>query len=335
MIAFFWVNFILSHSIEFYGVIQDTPTMVLVPTFLQSTVDPILKHFQRTFWYYRRYRNSLNIRVNERYLRYARECAAMYRAQHGEQNFESSPLWTIGAQRLQEVLPRYKALAYSTKITHLIESNDENIVHPEKFADLHVRVLKPLKTLGVDIMNIFHTPHLHNALLAYFKGNYRVEWISAFRSLVAKERLVASWLWHIDSFPPYMCKIFLHFTPATVDTGVTDFMDHADTLAYHRAGYHGQYGSERKANLEEFAKEHDLPYRPFHLDVEAGDATLFDVNCFHRGMTPRRAFRDVVQFLMVPNPIPWDEELKYDSFDRMDFDYGHDTFPKNPRRRGF
>ncbi|OGJ56778.1 hypothetical protein A2635_00760 [Candidatus Peribacteria bacterium RIFCSPHIGHO2_01_FULL_51_9] len=309
--------------------------MPVVPTFLQSTVDPILKRLQRTFLYYRRYRNSLNIRVNERYLKYARDCAATYRVQHGAQNFPPSPLWTVGAQRLKEVMPQEKATMYSSKITQLIGSNDKNIVHPEKYRDLQVRILKPFTTLGADLLDIFRSPNLHNALLAYFKGNYRIEWASAFRSLAAKERLVDSWLWHIDSFPPYVCKIFFHLTPATVDTGVTDFMDHADTLAYHRAGYHGQYGSERKADLEEFAREHGLPYRPFHLDVEAGDATLFDVNCFHRGVAPRRAFRDVVQFLMVPNPIPWDEELKHDSFDRMDFDYGHDTFPKNPRRRGF
>ena len=58
--------------------------MPVVPAFLQSTVDPILKRLQRTFLYYRRYRNSLNIRVNERYLKYARDSAATYRAQHGE-----------------------------------------------------------------------------------------------------------------------------------------------------------------------------------------------------------------------------------------------------------
>ena len=107
-------------------------------------------------------------------------------------------------------------------------------------------------------------------------------------------------------------------------------MSPADTMAYRRAGYYGQYLGERYANLEEFAKKHNLPHRPFHLDANAGDVTMFDANFFHRAVSPKKDFRDVIQIYCLPNKISWEEQLQIDG-DRI-MQRQKNGYPNDPRR---
>ena len=80
-----------------------------------------------------------------------------------------------------------------------------------------------------------------------------------------------------------------------------------DTMAYRKAGYFG-LGGQRIKDIEGFAKDHNLPYRPFHIDASPGDATIFNMNFFHRAVSPIEQYRDVVQLFFQPSPIPWDED---------------------------
>ena len=171
-------------------------------------------------------------------------------------------------------------------------------------------------TLGADILDVLRTPNVHETLLAYFRSHYRIQWITCYRSLPTAA-VAGSWLWHSDSFPPHTCKMFVHLTEAKADTGATDLMNREDTMAYRRAGYFGQFLSERYADLQDFAKQHGLRYRPFHLDAEPGDATILDVNYFHRAVAPRTAFRDILSFYFLPSPISWEEELKREGVERI------------------
>lgn len=229
---------------------------------------------------------------------------------------------------LRNVYPTEKAHAASVQITELIRNKDPRAVYPKKFGDLQVRIEPPLQTIGTDLLEVFHTEAVHQAMLSFFQGHYRILWVSIYRTIPA-ERVASSWLWHCDGYPPRTCKLFLHLTPATADTGATEFMNLEDTMAYRRAGYFGQHLGERSADLQSFAQAHNLPYRPFHFDVAPGDATVFDMNFFHRAISPRQEFRDVVQFYLLPNPISWDEQLKKDGLQRLA--HVGSGYPKDPR----
>lgn len=293
---------------------------------LHTSADALLKRVRRSSFYYKRFNNTLAFGINNAYTRYARECTARYAAEHGTTKLPPSLLRENGAAYFPRVFPTDKARAYSEKITRLLECNDSAVDRPKE-SDLSARIRAPLRTLGTDVLDTLRAPAVHDALLRFFRGHYRIEWVTCFRTFPA-ERVVGSWLWHSDSFPPHTCKLFLHLTPANVETGATEFMSLTDTMAYRRAGYFGQFKDERFASLEEFAQAHHLPYRPFHFDAEPGDATLFDMNFFHRAVRPAHAFRDVVQFYFLPSPIPWEEHYARDA-DRLVA--GGGSFPKDPR----
>ncbi len=277
--------------------------------------------------YYERYNNTLDFTTNRIYTQYARECMTAYTAKHGTMDLPASPLVQNGAMIIKGALSAVKANACSAKITGLIERKNPSVEQSKKDS-LSLHISDPLITLGADILDVLRSPEVHRNLLAYFRSHYRIHWVTSYRSLPTKAAVAGSWLWHSDSFPPHTCKMFLHLTKATADTGATDFMNREDTMAYRRAGYFGQFRGERYAELQDFARDHHLPYRPFHLDAAPGDVTICDVNFFHRAVTPRADFRDIVSFFFVPNPIHWEEQLALDGIQNISKRAA--ILPKNP-----
>ena len=305
--------------------------MPVVPKFLQGTIDPIMKKIVRSGPYTRRYNNSLGIRLNETYLRYARECSAAYVARNGRTDFGESRIRTHSAQLFPGTMAEDKARAYSHMITNLI-ARGEVLPQDEKHKTLMKAIRHPARTMGTDYLDIFRSPELDAALIAFNHGYYRLEWMSAFRSLPSGA-LASSWNWHTDANPPYTCKVFLHLTPATGELGATNFMTPADTAEYRRAGYFGDhYGNERMGDTElrAFAQKHGLPYRPFHLDVKPGDVSLFNQNFLHRAVAPQHDFRDVLEFFILPNPVPWNEQLAKDGIDKLEVH--QPLYQKDPHR---
>lgn len=297
---------------------------------LNKVADAVLKTIRRQPLYYQRYNNTLPLSINRRYVRYAKECADIYAIKHGPVTLPESDVQTQAATVVQGAFSREKATGYSQLLTKMIEEKHPNINHPKDYSDLQIRLRKPVEIYGKEIFDVFKHPEVHKVFLGFFRGDYRIEWLASWRT-IPSDRKASSWLWHSDSYPPFTCKLFLHLTPVDGQTGATEFFSKEDTMAYRRAGYFGQYLDERYADLEEFAKANHLPYRPFHRDANPGDATIFNMNCFHRAVAPRAGFRDIIQFFLVPNPIPWDEQLQKDGYGNFDAKGG--GYLNDPRRR--
>ncbi|TSC98582.1 MAG: Uncharacterized protein Greene101449_918 [Candidatus Peregrinibacteria bacterium Greene1014_49] len=297
-------------------------------SFLSNTLDSVLKRIRRHPLYYGRYNNTLPFKENRAFVRYAKACATSYASEHGDQHLPPSPLLTNGGQLVQGIFPAEKALAYSRKIDDLIARNDPCVDRPKKVEHLTALIKDPLHSLGMDLLDALKSPVADQALRSFFRGYYRVKWVVCYRSLPAQQ-VTSSWLWHSDSFPPHTCKMFLHLSESTADSGAMELMTLEDTMAYRRAGYFGQFADERYAGLEDFAKAHKLPYRPFHFDAKPGDGTIFDMNFFHRAVPPRPGhFRDVVQFYFLPSSIPWEKQLELDGVANLTSQGG---YPKDPR----
>ncbi len=295
---------------------------------LNKIVDSALIKIRRMPFYYQRYNNTLAFNVNRAYTKYAKECSEAYRAQGGKA-LPPSPMFTNAAQCIRGAFPQEKAIAYSQKITNMIEGNDPAVNRPKGFSDLQIRITDPLQSVGADLLDVLRNGEVNDALMSFFQGNYRIQWVSVYRTIPA-QRAASSWLWHSDSYPPHTCKVFLHLTPATAALGATEFMNLEDTMAYRKAGYFGQFLDERYADLQEFAKDHGIPYRPFHFDAAPGDASIFDQNFFHRAVSPHEGFRDVVQLYMLPNAISWEEQLQRDGIQNLSHLPGG-GYPNDPR----
>jgi hypothetical protein len=299
-------------------------------TALHSAADAVIKRIHRSPLYYRKYNNTLSFRINKSYIAYARECSVRYAEEHGVPDLPPSPLTEKPAIAFHGVFPAEKARALSAKMGELIERKDACVFFPphKQGGGLMAEIRSPLKILGADALDVLRAPAVHQALLQFFRGNYRVKGAAAWRSFATNVADCVSWLWHSDTYPPFTCKLFLHLSPANAEKGATEFMNREDTMAYRRAGYFGQFSDERRGDLEVFAKEHGLPYRPIRINVEAGDATLFDQNFFHRAVAPRSGYRDVVQFLLLPSPISWEEDYSRNPTRLLTAEGG---FPKDPR----
>lgn len=295
---------------------------------LHTIADAVLKRIHRSPLYYRRYNNTLDFNINKAYVTYARECAKRYAAQHGPVDLPPSPLENGEPFALRQVIPGGQARSLSSLTSDLIDRKDPRVIRPPTEKGM-LQIQSPLKTLGLGILDTLRAPEMHRAMLQFFRGHYRLRGTAAWRTYPTDHANFHSWLWHCDTYPPHTCKIFLHLTPVTGETGATRFMNLEDTMAYRRAGYFGQYGEERLDDLETFAKEHGIPYRPFHVDAEPGDASVFNPNCLHRAVPPKHDFRDVVQLYLLPSPIPWEEAFERERERLM---IAGCDFPKDPRK---
>jgi len=117
-------------------------SMPIVPSFLQSTVNPILNKIHHSTPYVRRYNNTMGFRLNETYMRYARMCSSEYARKNGKQDFGISSLSTQSAERIKGIMPVNEAQRYSERISMLIENKDK-IAGDE--AGGHESLLKTIK----------------------------------------------------------------------------------------------------------------------------------------------------------------------------------------------
>lgn len=279
------------------------------------------------YWpiFYRKYNNVLGYTLNERFGRYARSCQAHYRRVTGEQlHPERSELRKEGTFLVRGVLPRQEALAISDEFSQRIEQ-DKGIIHG-KNDYLQMGIANPVSTLNEQPLAVFRNPAVDAELRQYFGGYYRIMFTNSYRSFPT-DKTEESWLWHTDSYPIYTCKLFLFCTDAGKDQGATQFMSRADTMLYRKAGYFGNITKDRLADLEAFAKEHNLPYRPFQHEAQAGDVMLFENNGLHRAVPPKAGFRDIIAFGLLPSMRPWNEQLALDCIEKIE---RSTHFPKDP-----
>ena len=267
--------------------------------------------------FYRRYNNVNGPFENSRYRRFAKRCRSLYAMQTGELlDPTTSGIYTQGSVLVRNVFPRAVMDELSREISRRFETKTGLL--PGRYGHLYSDIEHPVSGFAKVTLNIFKNPEVDRELKHYFGGWYRVEWLTAYRTVPTKEKLESAWLWHSDSSPSETCKVMVFLTDAGWDRGATEFMSREDTMLYRDKGYFGSHLHLRRSDLDVFAKEHNLPYRPFHHEAKAGDVMLFENNVFHRAIPPIKDYRDVVCFTMLPNTRPWDEQLKREGIERAE-----------------
>src|SRR3990167_8227317 len=178
-----------------------------MPTILNTAADAIIKRIHRSSFYYKKYNNTLSYRLNKLYIDYARECSQKYAAGHPGVTLAPSPITDTPAVAFRSVFSKEKARAISEKMGQLIDSQDPAAYFPphKQGGGLMAEIRSPLKVLGTDTLEAFRDPAVHDALLRFFRGNYRIQGAAAWRSFATKEEDAVSWLWHSDTNPPFTC----------------------------------------------------------------------------------------------------------------------------------
>lgn len=294
-------------------------------TALRRTVGKMIHKTYYWPYYYKKYNNVLGPKVNGIYRRFGDACRANYAQVTGTRlRPEDSTIFQRGSVLIKGVVPTAKAEELSRDITRRIDQDDQVTKGP--FAHQQIKVNRPISTLGDVVLECLRNSEADKELRNFFGGYYRLVYAESYRSLPTNKP-EASWLWHSDSYPVDTCKVMLFLTDAGKDQGATQFMSRDDTMRYRGAGYFGTVMKDRLADLEPYAKEHGLPYRPFVHEAKAGDVMLFENNGLHRAVPPKSGFRDVVVFALLPSMKPWDEQLKLDGLDQIE---ASTHFPKDP-----
>lgn len=250
-----------------------------------------------------RHGNALGPIVNGRYRKYADRCH-----QSGQPGRSSTGVRKEGSVLIKSCLDGVAALELSDTVSSIIEQE-----HQECLSDtppMMQRIANPVTRLGRSVIEIFNDPTLRTPIESYFGCHFRVQWLDCYRSYPT-QTVSQSWLWHSDNVPSETLKVMLHLTGADKSRGATQFMTYDDTIEYYRAGYHG-HTANRVDDLEAFAGSHGLPYRPFCHEAAPGDVMLFNNNALHKAVPPKDVHRDVLTYLLLPNPIPWDQQLQRD-----------------------
>ncbi len=269
---------------------------------------------------FRKHKNTLGPWVNNRYLRYCQRCRQQSSIATG-----ASQIREVGSVLVPGVMPTTEAERLSDCMSKVIEATGGPTLGSSN-QPMARKVERPITDLGGEVLQIFADKTLDQQICDYFGCYYRIQWVNCYRSYPTEE-VSASWLWHSDNVPVETLKVMLHLTDAGPQQGATQFMTFADTQAYYEAGYRG-HGTKRRADLREFAKQHQLPYRPFCHDARAGDVMLFMNNALHKAVPPVSGYRDVLTYLLLPNPVPWDRQLEQD--DRVALESNPGGYPSNP-----
>ena len=262
-----------------------------------------------------KFRNTLGPILNGRYQRYAQKCCVLT-----DDNVDDEGVRSRGSVLVKNVMPRATSLSLSQQMGDEIVS--ANSASSERATHLMRKVPTSISKLGRPVVDIFHGEELDRKIRGVFGSHYRIQWLDCYRSLPATD-VSSSWLWHSDNVPAEALKVMLHLTDAGVDQGATQFMTMGDTLAYYKAGYRGPT-SKRVEDLQSFAGAHDLP----HHDAQAGDVMLFLNNALHKAIPPQKEYRDVLTYLLLPTPIPWDEQLEQDGIETVESNPG--GYPRMP-----
>jgi hypothetical protein len=294
-----------------------------ITKFPSKAIDKVVRWYGSQSPVYRRYQNTLGPFVNNRYRRYCELCRETPIDDVGE-----SAVRDAGSTLVSQVMSGERARGLSDQMTRLLEESAAKALGSQT-QPMMKKLDRPVTRLGREIVDIFSSEVLDKQIRAFFGCHYRIQWLDCYRSFPTKQ-VSHSWLWHSDNVPIHTLKVMLHLTDAGERRGATKFMNFADTLAYYEAGYRGDL-SKRKEDLESFAKQHELLYRPFSHDAKAGDVILFVNNALHKAVPPIDGYRDVLTFLLLPNPIPWNRQLEIDGIEQIEANPG--GYPRNPARR--
>ena len=183
-------------------------------------------------------------------------------------------------------------------------------LQPEDCADLRGKMDRDDPVLNEsafarNLLRKVFTPEIDQAIISYFQSEYMPRWISFNRNDVGFED-VESFLWHFDGGPSKHLKILAYFTSNKVSGGGTEVFDRETSRRYADAGYAFPYVKHRLADLEPLAQQLSLPYNPTLLDINEGDALLFNpMNILHRAVPATKAPRYLMQVYIRPCSEKW------------------------------
>ena len=177
-------------------------------------------------------------------------------------------------------------------------------------ANTTIAVPPAMHSVFLDLLPSILDPGVEALIEAYLSSFFRIDHCALYRTQRTEDPLV-SFRWHRDLASMGQVHIMLYLTPSGDEGGATDFIPIEGTRRIAEAGYSFVNMDDRVLDLDaETLGGSELPeiVRP---RLAPGDAVMFGATrVLHRGVQPRRGFRDVFLMVLLPSTVPWQVELE-------------------------
>lgn len=247
-------------------------------------------------------------------------CQQIYAQTKGPPPADADPTFEReGIATLPKRIPRDLAARLSVFATDILRATgqkpgldvDRDDV-PFTVDDANTTVIIPeeMKRLFFDLLPLILTRDLERMLERYYRGYFRVDHCSLYRTQPMENPKV-SFRWHRDHASMGQVHIMLYLTDSGDESGATEFLNLADTRRLAEAGYSFVDPDKRVDDLATVLPPGAPPVRPIRPALAAGDAVMFAASrCLHRGLVPKRGFRDVFLVVLMPATAPWQVEAE-------------------------
>lgn len=146
------------------------------------------------------------------------------------------------------------------------------------------------------------TPNLVRLVEQYFGSYMKIYYATIYRSHPTDQVPRVSWLWHSDIVPSQILKIMVYLTDTKKDNGALRVIPWERTVLLKRRGFRDR--NEADGFLSELEEGHSA------IEGKAGTVVIFNPNVIHKATIPLEGYRDVVVFMVLPSPQPWQECLQ-------------------------
>jgi phytanoyl-CoA dioxygenase PhyH len=167
----------------------------------------------------------------------------------------------------------------------------------------------------------FFTPRVMAIAEHYSRAPIKFFGVEIYRLIPSQSAPKISWLWHYDSHPREIFKVWGFLTDTDAETGALRMHSLRDSRALFARGFRDRDFTDA------FQSELNDPRRYQVMTGRAGDVLLFTNNAIHKATPPERGYRDVVVFKCLPSLVSFKDHFSR-NVDKLT-DRGSD-YPVNP-----
>ena len=152
---------------------------------------------------------------------------------------------------------------------------------------------------------------LDQRIVAYFKSEYLLHWVTFSVTRQAREQGSVSFRWHCDKGPRTHLKLITYLNPTEEHGGNTEFIDLEGSEAVARRGYLFGWSKSRSSDIRHLSRIAGRDLTGHTSPLRAGQAVLFQPSrVLHRGLSPDRGDRLVMTMCILPSPVHWKTALQ-------------------------
>jgi hypothetical protein len=173
-------------------------------------------------------------------------------------------------------------------------------------------------------------PQVVADLEGYLGCHFRIDSVSVYRTHPV-EKSTISFQWHRDMAPMSQVHLMVYLTPGGDECGATEFLDFQQTEEAAVQGYHYGALEDRTDDIDEIFAPVGKTATVTRSEMDPGDGLIFPApRVLHRGWLPKKGFRDVMLFLLLPGMVPWNYEVEDFGIDHMFLSADKNTLHANP-----